>query len=141
MQHVNIYQLFSPIHLAYLYRMDSKGLQVVPSDLDSIEAACPDASSDPLFVHYRALAAAGGLRRKPGRKPISHGVKARLLFAKLEIDDEVKAILARRRAGVGVCSRYDDTPRVQAADYVAYNYYFHCTGRSLLNRISKERIR
>ena len=140
MEHDNIYQLFSPIHLAYLYRMDEKNLQIVPSDLDSIETACPDACRDPLFGHYRALAAAGRLRRKPGRKPISHGVSAKLWVAKQEINDEVKAIRERRRAGLERRPYNGDSPRIQAANLVARDYGFHCTGRSLLNRISKERI-
>lgn len=140
MEHENLFQLFTPIHLAYLYRQHDKGLEVVTADLDSIEAACPAANRDPLFAEYRALAAAGQLRRRPGRKPISIGVIARLWFAKQEIDDGVKAIRARRRAGKEYRPYNGDSPRVQAANYVAYNYYFFCTGRSLLNRISKERI-
>ena len=137
----NPFQLFSPIHLAFLHRQHEKGLQVVSADLDSIEATCPDAASDPLFVYYRALAAAGRLNRRPGRKPISWGMKARLWFAKQEIDDEVKAIRARRRAGEEIRPYNGIPPRVQAADFVAHNFYFFCTGRSLLNRISRERFR
>ena len=140
MEHTNLFQLFSPIHLAFLYRQHEKRDQVVPADLNSIEASCPDAVKDPLFIEYRAMAAAGRLRRKPGRKPICIGRLVRLWLAKEEIDKEVKAIRARRRSGEE-CRPYNgDSPRVQAANFVAYNSYFHCTGRALLNRISKERI-
>jgi len=140
MQYDNLSQLFSPIHLAYLYRMDEEGFQIMPSDLDSIEASQPMAIDDPLFADYRARATAGLLRRQAGRKPISHGAVARLWFAKQEINDEVRAILVRRRAGEEARPYNGDSPRVQAANLIAHEYYFHCTGRSLLNRISKEHI-
>lgn len=140
MQCDNVFQLFSPVHLAWLYRCQSEGLEVTVTDLDSIEAAVPGAADDPLFAEFRALGKAGKLRRRSGRKPASIGTLARLWFAKREIEDEVRAILDRRRSGAERRSYNGIPPRVQAADYVAHEFYFHCTGRALLNRISKERI-
>lgn len=141
MEHIGPYEMFSPIHLACLQRMHAGGLEVVPADLDSIERNHPAAVQDLLFVEYRGRAAAGLLRRRPGRKPASFGTYARLWFAKQEIEDWVRAIRARRRAGTETRLYNSDPPGLQAANFVAHEYYFHCTGRALLNRISKERIR
>lgn len=99
MGHIGPFDMFSPIHLAWLYRRHDGGLDVTAADLDSIEIHCADASGDPLFVEYRRRAAAGLLRRRPGRKPATFGTLARLWFAKREIEDEVDAIRARRRSG------------------------------------------
>ena len=141
MEYDNLSQLFSPIHLAYLYRMDEKGFQVMPSDLDSIKASQPTAIDDLLFADYRARAAAGLLRRRPGRKPMTEGCLARLSLAKMVIKERVKAMSDRRRSGAEHRARNGIPPCIQAADFVAREFYFHCSGRALLNRISKERIR
>ena len=141
MEDIGPYEMFSPIHLACLQRMHAEGLEVVPADLDSIERNHPDATQDPLFIEYRRRAVADLLRRRPGRKAASFGTYARLWFAKQEIEDEVKAKRARRRAGTETRLYNADPPGLQAANFVAREFYFHCTGRALLNRISKERIR
>ena len=141
MDHISVFDMFSPIHLAYLKRCAAEGLEVVSADLDSIERNHPAAAQDPLFIDYRGRAAAGLLRRQPGRKAASFGTYARLWFAKQEIGDWVKASRDRRRAGTETRLYNSDPPGLQAANFVAHEYYFHCTGRALLNRISKERIR
>ena len=141
MEHISPFQMFSPIHLACLQRMHAEEFEVVPADLDSIERNHPAAAQDPLFIDYRGRAAAGLLRRRPGRKAASFGTYARLWFAKQEIGDRVRASRARRRAGTETRLYNSDPPALQAANFVAHEYYFHCTGRALLNRISKERIR
>lgn len=41
MQFANPYDLFSPIHIDWLYRRHEKKLDVTTADLDSIEASCP----------------------------------------------------------------------------------------------------
>lgn len=115
--------------------------EVVPADLDSIEANQPAAIDHPLFAEYRVRAAAGLLRRRPGRKSMTEGCLARLSLAKMVIAEEVKKMRDRRRSGAEHRPRNGIPPCIQAANFVAHEYYFHCSGRALLNRISKERIR
>ncbi|MBC8038613.1 MAG: hypothetical protein H7X89_15505 [Rhizobiales bacterium] len=141
MDHISVFEMFSPIHLAYLKRCHADGREVVSSDLDSIERHHPAAVQDPLFTEYRALAAAGLLRRRPGRKAPSFGTYARLWFAKGEIEDEVKAIWARRRSGLERRQYNSDPPGLIAASRIAWEYGFNCSGATLRARISKERIR
>lgn len=141
MECIGPFEMFSPIHLAYLERCDANGLEVLPADLDSIERNHLAAAHDPLFREYRRRAAAGLLRRRPGRKPPSFGTYARLWFAKMEIEEEVKAIHSRRRAGTEKRQYNADPPGLQAANLIAWDYRFNCTGATLRARISKERIR
>ena len=137
MEHVNIYQLFSPIHLAYLYRMHEKGLQIVPSDLDSIEAACPDAAGDPLFADYRARFEAGAIRRRPGRKPMTIPGRLRYWAMQFALEDETAAIWAKRRSGEARRVRGDREPCYQAAEIVIERFKLYCTPETLVNRLSK----
>jgi hypothetical protein len=139
MEHIGPFQMFSPIHLAYLKGRHADGLDVVPSDLDSVEREHPAAVQDSLFIEYRERAAAGLLRRRPGRKAPSFGTYARLWFAKMEIEDEVKAIWARRRAGTETRQYNAASPGLMAADRIAWDYSFYCSGATLRARISKER--
>lgn len=139
MDHIGVFEMFSPIHLAYLQRCDAKGLEVVPADLDSIEREHPAAVRDPLFIEYRGRAAAGLLRRRPGRKAATFGTYALLWFAKMEIADEVKAIWARRRAGTETRQYNAACPGLMAADRIASDYSFYCSGATLRARISQER--
>lgn len=92
MEFENVFQLFSPIHPAWLYRRCELNEDVVAADLDSIEANFAAAIHDPLFVDYRRRAEAGTLRRRPGRKPNSCAARLRLQYASFEIDDEMEAI-------------------------------------------------
>lgn len=137
MEHDTPFQLFSPIHLAYLYRMDEKGLQIVPSDLDSIEAACPDAARDPLFADYRARFQAGTIRRRPGRKPITIPTRLRYWAMRFAFEDETAAIWAKRRSGEAPRVRGDREPCYQAAEIVIERFGLYCTPETLLNRLSR----
>ena len=139
MEHISVFEMFSPIHLAYLERCDENGLEVVPADLDSIECEHPAAVQDPLFIDYRDREAAGLLRRRPGRRAATFGTYARLWFAKMEIEDEVKAMWARRRAGTETRRYNAASPGLMAADRIAWDYSFYCSGATLRARISKER--
>jgi hypothetical protein len=133
------YELFSPIHLAWLYRCRDKNLDVTAADLDSIEMHQPRAAEDPLFVNFRALANAGRLYRRRGRKPLSLAGRARLWAAHFAIEDEKARIWIERRAGLLARSYGEDSPVHQAADIVAQQFRLG-SGRSLLNRLSRERI-
>lgn len=139
MNPIGVFEMFSPIHMAYLKRCHTKGLPVIPADLDTIEQNHPAAAQDPLFFEYRGRAAAGLLRRRPGRRAATFGSYARLWFAKMEIDDEVKAIWARRRAGTETLQHNSAPPGLMAADRIAWDYSFYCSGTTLRARISKER--
>lgn len=137
----NIYQLFTPIHPAWLYRQHAKKLDVTPTDLDSIESAFPAAAKDPLFIEYRHRANSGTLRRRPGRKPLTIPQLLRLWAARFAIEDEMEAIWAKRRSGASTRARGDVEPCYQAAEIVARRFRFPCTGEWLLKRLSKEGIR
>ena len=50
MDHISVFDMFSPIHVAYLKRCAAEGLEVVPADLDSIERNHPAAAQDPLLL-------------------------------------------------------------------------------------------
>jgi len=136
----NPYELFTPIHLAWLYRHHEKRLDVIAADLDSIEANDPNAMADPLFAHYRSLQVAGRLYRRRGRKPLTMAGRARLWAARFAIEDKKDEILADRRSGRRVRGYGEDSPIHQPADIVARELRFG-SGRSLLNRLSRERIR
>lgn len=140
MEAVSPYQLFSPIHVAWLHRRDRLGLDVVSADLDSIAAHQADAITDPLFVEYLARAAAGQLRRKRGRKPIWERGFGRLTWAGILVDDEVDAIWADRRSGLRKRLRCDESPIHEAAEKVARELRYG-SGRSLLNLLSRHRFR
>lgn len=139
MDHISVFEMFSPIHLAYLKRCAAEGREAVPADLDSIERSHPAAAQDPLFIDYRGRAAAGLLRRRPGRRAATFGTYALLCFAKMEIADEVKAIWARRRAGTETRQYNAAPPGLLAANQIAWDYSFYCSGATLRARISKER--
>ena len=139
MELIGPFEMFSPIHLACLRRRHEKQQDVPPADLDAIERSDPAAIHDPLFAEYRAREAAGLLRIRPGRKPATYGTYARLWFARMEIEDEVKAIRARRRAGTETLQYNAASPGLMAADRIAWDYTFYCTGATLRARISKER--
>ena len=139
MDFVGPYQMFSPIHIAWLRRRHEKQQDVTPADLDSIERSHLAAVRDPLFAEYRARVAAGLHRGRRGRKPATVGTYARLWFARKEIEDEVKAIRARRRAGTETLQYNAASPGLMAADRIAWDYSFYCTGATLRARISKER--
>ena len=139
LDHVSLFEMFSPIHLAYLKRCHARGLEVFPADLDSIEREHAAAVQDPLFIEYRHRAAAGLLRRRPGRRAATFGTYILLWFAKMEIADEVKAIWTRRRAGTETRQYNAASPGLMAADRIAWDYSFHCSGATLRARISKER--
>jgi len=130
----NIYQLFSPIHLAWLYGGEKFELDMVAADLDSIEANFPEAIHDPLFADYRRRARAGTLRRRPGRKPNSRACWLRLQYASFEIDDEMQAIWARRRSGNHARNRSYLEPCFEAAETVARRMRFG-SGWSLYQRL------
>lgn len=136
----NPYQLFSPIHLAWLYRRREKSFDVTAGDLDSIERNQPEAINDPLFAECRALAKAGKLYRRRGRKPVSpeNGL---LCFARFWILDEMEAIHARRRAGLEQRARSDFEPCYQAAEIVARRMRLPYSGRWLVKKISKAGVR
>lgn len=136
----NPYQLFSPIHLAWLYRRREKGLDVTAGDLDSIESNQPEAVNDPLFAECRALADAGKLYRRRGRKPASPE-KGLLCFARFCILDEMESIYARRRAGLEQRVRGDFEPCYLAAETVARRMRLPIGGRWLVKKISKAGIR
>ena len=132
----NPYQLFTPIHPAWLYRRHDEKLDVTNADLDSIERHFPAAGTDPLFAHYRSLAAANKLYRRRGRKPGSRGI---LWFAYFAIEDEKARIWDERRSGLRERRREDPSPIHEAAEIVARRMRFG-SGHSLLNRISRARI-
>ena len=132
----NPYQLFSPIHPAWLYCRHEKKLDVTSADLDSIERNFPAAGHDPLFAHYRSLAAAKKLYRRRGRKPASRALGWLAYFA---IEDEKARIWAERRSGMRERRRGDPSPVHEAAEVVARRMRFG-SGQSLLNRLSREGI-
>jgi hypothetical protein len=136
----NPYELFSPIHPAWLYRGHAKKLDVTAADLKSIEKHYPQVADDPLFAEYRARAAAGKLYRRRGRKPKSSLDYLRLWQAHFSIEEEKKRIWTLRRSGVCRRKPYEQAPIHQAAELVARQMRFG-TGRALLNRLSLERIR
>lgn len=140
MKLLTLYDMFSPIHVAWLHRRDGRGGDVTASDLDSIESHHPEAVSDPLFTSYRKRADAGQLHRKRGRKPIwTHGY-GRLICAGVLLDDEVEAIWTARKSGRRVRQRTDESPIHEAAEKVARTLGYG-TGRSLLNLLSRHRMR
>ena len=140
MNHGSLYELFLPIHPAWLYRRKKYGQDVVPADLDSIEANYPEAIHDPLFNDYRRRASAGTLRRRPGRKPLSIATRVRLQHASFEIDYEMQAIWARRRSGERERTRSDLEPCFEAAGTVAGRMGFS-SGRSLYQRLYRVGMR
>lgn len=140
MEAVSPYELFSPIHVAWLHRRDRLGLEVMPAELDSIAANQADAVSDALFVEYLDRAAAGRLRRKRGRKSIWERGFGRLIWAGILVDDEVEAIWSDRRSGHRKRQRCDDSPIHEAAEKVARELRYG-SGRSLLNLLSRHRFR
>ena len=136
---VGPHQMFIPIHLPWLYRRREQGLDVTAADLDSIEQHQPDAANDPLFAHCRALAAAGKLHRRRGRKPMTRGGRGMLWAAFFAIEEQKARIWAERRTGGRVRMRGEESPVHEAAELVARRFRFG-SGRSLLNRVSRERI-
>jgi hypothetical protein len=135
----NPYQLFSPIHLAWLYRRREKKLDVTAADLDSIERNHPRAVDDPLFVKCRALADAGQLYRRRGRKPLSIAGRLRLWAARFAIEEETARIWEERRSGRRRRAYGEDSPIHQAAESVAREFRSGA-GRSLLNQLSREGV-
>lgn len=135
----NPYQFFSPIHLAWLYRRREKRLDVTAADLDSIERHQPEAVDDPLFVECRALAEAGKLYRRRGRKPLSVARRLRLWAACFAIEEEKARIWEERRSGRRRRAYGEDSPIHQAAELVARQFRFGA-GRSLLTQLSREGI-
>ena len=134
------YHYFTPMHVAWLYVRKARGRDVLRADLDSIEAAYPEAVNDLLFREYRAKAAAGTLRRKPGPKPLTGLKYLRLWWARFEIEEEVAVIWARRQSGTGRREQYALEPCYAASDSVARRMKFHCTGQWLYQRLSKLRM-
>ena len=134
---VSVFDMFSPIHLAYLQRCAEGGLDVVPADLDSIERLDPAVAHDPLFIEYRRRAAAGLLRRRPGRKPLSTARRLRLWAARFAIEDETACIWELRRAGMARRTRSDLPPCIQAAELVSRQFGFNVTPEALHNRLSR----
>ena len=135
----NPYQLFSPIHLAWLYRRREKQLDVTAADLDSIERHQPEALDDSLFAHCRALADAGKLYRRRGRKPLSIVGRLRLWAACFEIEEAKARIWEERKSGGRRRAYGEDSPIHQAAELVARQFRSGA-GRSLLNQLSREGI-
>lgn len=133
------FQLFSPIHLAWLYRRRAMKLDVTATDLDSIARHQPEAVNDPLFAECRALADAGKLYRRRGRKPLSVAGRLRLWAACFAIEEEKARIWEERMSGRRQRHYGDDSPIHQAAELVARRFRFGA-GRSLLNRLSREEI-
>jgi len=136
----NPYQLFTPTHLAWLYRRHDRKLDVTAADLDSIQLHDVNATADPLFTRYRRLQVAGRLYRRRGRKPLTMAGRLRLWAARFAIDDAREKIHADRRSGRRVRAYGEDSPIHEAADMVALEFRLGC-GRSLLNRLSREGIR
>lgn len=133
----NPYQLFSPIHVAWLYRCRENGLDVTAADLDLIERRQPQAVDDPLFAECRALANAGRLYRRRGRKPT--GGRGMLWYAYFAIEEERQRIWDERRSGKRERQYAEDSPIHQAAEIVARELRFG-SGRSLLNRLAREGV-
>ncbi|WP_379551962.1 hypothetical protein [Qipengyuania sp. DGS5-3] len=136
MTRVTAYEMFEPVHIAWLHRRHPRGLDVMPSDLDSILAHMPGASVDALYREYRARQAAGKLHKKRGRKPMTCLDYLRLWAARFEIEEEVARIKSGRSAGMTVRGYGDDAPCVQAAEIVARRFRYG-SGRALLNQHSK----
>lgn len=141
MQALTAYQMFSPIHVAWLHRRREHRLDVSSADLDSIEAESPDAINDPLFADYRSRANAGKLHRRRGRKPMSNAEYLRLWHARFEILDEVEAIHERRRNGSDPRMPGDLEPCFQAAETVARRMRLPMGGEWLVRKLSKAGIR
>ena len=131
---------FTPIHVEWLRLAVKRGWDILPADLDSIEAAYPEAVNNPLFREYRAKTAAGTLRRKPGPKPLTALKYLRLWWARFEIEGEVAAIWARRKSGAECRVKYALEPCYEASETVARRMNFHCTGQWLYQRLSKLRM-
>lgn len=136
MEIITPYDMFSPIHLAWLYRRHEKGQDITAADLRSIAENQPEAVNDSLYRELSAKAAAGTLKRRRGRKPILESHLARLAFANVLIDEEVEAIWADRRSGRRARLRSDESPIHEAAETVARLLRFS-SGRSLLNHLSR----
>jgi hypothetical protein len=132
----SIYDIFSPVHTAWLHRRDEKGLDVTGADLESIETHFPDAMRDPLFVTYQTSSAAGTLKKRRGRKPVTPAGRFGLWHARFEIEDRVGEIRKERRSGVRPRQPFEECPIHQAAEEVARKLRYG-SGRSLLNRLSK----
>lgn len=141
MHSANIYEVFSPIHVAWLHRQVRDGLEVTAADLDSIEAAQPEAIHDPLFAEYRRKADSGKLYRKRGPKPLTNVQFLRLWQARFDILDEMEAIRSRRGSGAASRCRGDLEPCYQAAETVARRFRMHISGRSLVKKLSALGIR
>jgi len=137
MEFIGPFQLFSPIHPAWLYRQHDKKRDVTSADLDSIEAAFPSAASDPLFAEYRARAEASTLRRRPGRKPLTIPEFLRLWAVRFAIEDEMSEIWAKRRSGEARRMRGDREPYYQAVEIVIERFKLYCTPEALVNRLSR----
>lgn len=137
MEHLTPRHYFTPIHVEWLRLAVKRGRDILPADLDSIEAAYPEVVNDPLFREYRAKAAAGTLRRKPGPKPLNALKYLRFWLARFDIEDEVAAIWARRKSGAELRAQYALEPCYEASETVARRYNFPCTGQSLYQRLSK----
>jgi hypothetical protein len=136
MHATNPFELFSPIHPAWLYRRHELKLDVTKADLDAIESNWPSAVDDPLFADYRRRSDAGTLRRRPGRKPLTTAGWLRRWAARFAIEDEVAEILARRRAGA-LRARGDRAPCLQAAELVSREFRFNITPEALHNMLSR----
>lgn len=140
MKAVSPYQMFSPIHVAWLYQRREAGKDITAADIESIAANQADAVNDPLFRDLAAKAAAGRLQRRHGRKSIWDRGLGRLTWASLLIDDEVSSIWNERRSNRRIRQRTDESPIHEAAETVARELRYG-SGRSLLNLLSRHRLR
>nr|WP_294848154.1 hypothetical protein [uncultured Sphingomonas sp.] len=140
MKAVSPYQMFSPIHVAWLYHRRETGKDITAADLASIAANQADAPDDPLFRDLAAKAAARNLQCRRGRKFIwDHGF-GRLTWASLLIDDEVRSIWHERRSNRRIGQRTDESPIHEAAETVARELQYG-SGRSPLNHPSRHQLR
>lgn len=133
------YEVFSPIHPAYLRYLLKNDRDVTAAHLDSIECHFPNAMMDPLFAEHRARSNAGKLYLKRGRKPqsINRGMLWMIFFA---IEEERERIWAERRNKSRTRLRGGASPGIEAAQTVADRLRLNCTGEALLNRLARERI-
>ena len=133
------FYLFDPSSIGSLYRRDRAGEMVPMADLKRIFDNDPDLFRDPVLQKHFDAALSGHQPKKPlGRKPLSFSHEVRILGADGAVRERAAAIKAARKAN-GQRERTALAPVVEAANQIANEWRFNCSGLTLLNKISSQK--
>ena len=132
-----IHYMFDPNSIGWLHHRHKERKEIRKEDIIRLLEEDADNVLDPLLQDYLLPALKGELNGKRGRPPLSLGRRVRYYAASMAYEERLAEFQRERDEGVRVREANELEPSIQVAQEVADEFQLGCSGRSLLNVISR----